>query len=276
LDGFNIINPEVLYLNRHPLRKPLFTKFSLLGTEIEGREEYDRNIILTRSITATHTISLKYNQNFFSLDFSALNFINPTQTFYRYKLEGVDNIWHEIASNDGSGRATYINLSPGNYVFKTCAANNFKEWGDDFAELNIIVLPPLWKTTWAYMAYILFIIIFLVECCRKYIYACVDKDKLNKIIYNLLSNAFKFTPKGGFIHILFDYDPSFNDEKGALHIWVTDSGCGIQEKDLPHIFTRFYRAKGNGENVQGSGIGLHIVQEYVQLHNGFVNVESKP
>ena len=401
LDGFNIINPEVLYQNRQPLSKPLFTKFSLLGTEIKSGEKYNGNIILTQSITTTNAISLKYNQNFFTLEFSALNFVNPTQTFYRCQLEGVDDKWNETASIDGTGRVTYTNLSPGKYVFRTQAANNFKQWSNEFAELNIIVHPPFWKTNWAYFAYtILFMLLFYgsinyylqlkkrkleriqkermdemkfrfftnvshelrtplsliltpldviikkqeegklkeqlkdmyknamglleqvnqlldfrrlemkgetlhlsyfnigefiesttlsfneiaqnkninfqVECLRKDICAYVDKDKLNKIIYNLLSNAFKFTPKDGFIHVIFDYDPSFNEENGALCVQVTDSGCGIQEKDMPHIFTRFYRAEENGKNVRGSGIGLHIVQEYVHLHNGVVQVESKP
>lgn len=103
-----------------------------------------------------------------------------------------------------------------------------------------------------------------------------DSEKLRKIVYNLLSNAFKFTPDGGKIEVQLSVVQAASDEGGQqLRIVVSDSGIGIADKDLARIFERFYRAEGAGsENHTGTGVGLHIVSEYVRLHGGEVMVES--
>jgi signal transduction histidine kinase/DNA-binding response OmpR family regulator len=111
---------------------------------------------------------------------------------------------------------------------------------------------------------------FICQFSEQSIYAYVDKDKLQKIINNLLSNAFKFTPKGGHISLQLQKDSS----KPLFSIQVTDTGFGIHEADLKQIFDRFYQAKKQQEENTGSGIGLHLVKEYVVLHNGTIKVES--
>lgn len=75
-------------------------------------------------ITLTKEIILNYDQNFFTLEFSALNYINPTQTYYRYQLTGIDYSEREIRSSDGKGTATYTDLPPGTYTFRVQAADN--------------------------------------------------------------------------------------------------------------------------------------------------------
>jgi signal transduction histidine kinase/ligand-binding sensor domain-containing protein/DNA-binding response OmpR family regulator len=102
-----------------------------------------------------------------------------------------------------------------------------------------------------------------------------DAEKLRKIVYNLLSNAFKFTPDDGTINVNLSLVQQSNDEKNYLKIVVSDTGIGIPEKDLEHIFERFYRVENpeNGHQT-GTGVGLHIVSEYVKLHHGEVKVES--
>lgn len=92
-----------------------------------------------------------------------------------------------------------------------------------------------------------------------------DKEKVHKIIYNLLSNAFKFTPNGGSIHV------SVEQEADCVLVHVADTGKGVDDKDKPHLFERFFQSKDNGEKT-GSGIGLHIVGEYVKMHGGNVGV----
>ncbi len=104
-----------------------------------------------------------------------------------------------------------------------------------------------------------------------------DSEKLQKIVFNLLSNAFKFTPENGKIDVNLSLIQQINDDKKLLKIAITDSGIGIPAKDLDRIFERFYRVENpeNGHQT-GTGVGLHIVSEYVKLHDGFIGVESTP
>jgi DNA-binding response OmpR family regulator/nitrogen-specific signal transduction histidine kinase len=104
-----------------------------------------------------------------------------------------------------------------------------------------------------------------------------DPGKMETVLYNLLSNAFNFTPAGGKISMeleLKNGTPGNNDPK-SYRIRVRDSGPGISNKEIPRIFDRFYQSmKGNGTST-GSGIGLTMVKEYVKMHGGKVTVKSK-
>lgn len=93
-----------------------------------------------------------------------------------------------------------------------------------------------------------------------------DKEKLARIVFNLLSNALKYTPAGGFIHV------SLADEGERLRIEVKDSGKGIDKEELTKVFERFFQAKGAAS---GTGIGLALVKSFVDLHHGEVRVESE-
>lgn len=94
-----------------------------------------------------------------------------------------------------------------------------------------------------------------------------DKEKLARIVFNLLSNALKYTPAGGFIHV------SLADEGERLRLEVKDSGKGIDKEELTKVFERFFQAKGAAS---GTGIGLALVKSFVELHHGEVRVESEP
>ena len=104
-----------------------------------------------------------------------------------------------------------------------------------------------------------------------------DAEKLRKIVNNLLSNAFKFTPEGGKIDLKLSLIQQLNDDSKYLKIDVADTGIGIPGSDIYRIFERFYRVENqeNGHHT-GTGVGLHIVSEYVKLHGGEVSVESTP
>lgn len=396
LDGFNEINLDQINLPEQPLSVPLLTKLLLSGTEVRQNEYHDGNKILQQSISSTSEIRLKYFQNFVGFEFSALNYVNPTQTYYRYKLEGADKSWNEIKTTDGVGHANYTNLSPGTYHLKVFAANNSRRWGNQYAEITVIITPPFWKTPWAYTFYLLLFfgalyfsisyyirwnkqnmekqqkadldqlkysfftnvshelrtpltliltpldsilrriedeplkkqlngiyrnanellklvnqlldfrklemkgetlelsycnindfleviafsfkematnngIEFVLECTDENIYAFIDKDKIQKIVNNLLSNAIKFTPTGGKIRLKVHKDPT----EPMFTIQVSDTGIGIPEVDISQIFDRFYQVKRQKVTNTGSGIGLHLVKEYVQLHNGTIEVESR-
>src|ERR1700761_7966431 len=89
-----------------------------------------------------------------------------------------------------------------------------------------------------------------------------------KIVLNLLSNAFKFTLAGGI-------SVSLSEEGGAAKLSVRDTGVGIAALELPHLFERFHRIEGvRARTHEGTGIGLALVQELVRLHGGTVSVES--
>lgn len=103
----------------------------------------------------------------------------------------------------------------------------------------------------------------------KGLYMFFDRDKLHKIIDNLLSNAFKFTPSGGSVTVMLRRRPDF------IELEVTDTGCGMSEEGMKHIFDRFYRVEKEAGSHIGSGIGLNLVQEYVKLHKGTLRVTSK-
>ena len=101
-----------------------------------------------------------------------------------------------------------------------------------------------------------------------------DRDKLGKILTNLLSNAFKFTKAGGQVRV--ELSKCIIDSRRYAHIIVEDSGCGISKEEQAHVFERFYRAEQQQAATQvGSGIGLNMVYEYVKLHQGKVSLESE-
>jgi signal transduction histidine kinase/ligand-binding sensor domain-containing protein/DNA-binding response OmpR family regulator len=106
-----------------------------------------------------------------------------------------------------------------------------------------------------------------------------DSDKLDKLLYNLVSNAFKFTPDGKKITIYIDAKDVEAQLKFGLkkfiEIIVEDSGIGIQAEELPKIFDRFYQADSTQKNM-GSGIGLALTKELTELHHGDIRVESEP
>ena len=110
----------------------------------------------------------------------------------------------------------------------------------------------------------------------------LDRDKMEKIITNLLSNAFRFTPVGGMIEINVKSVPSCDslfdkqvNQEGFVEISVSDTGIGIPEEKLPKIFDRFYQVDGSHTREQGgTGLGLSLTKELVKLHKGEIEVES--
>ncbi len=96
-----------------------------------------------------------------------------------------------------------------------------------------------------------------------------DTDKVEKICYNLISNAIKFTPENG--HVTVHLSKEVINEEEFAKLTVTDTGIGISEENLTEIFSRFYRVDNN---YSGSGIGLALTKALVEQHNGFIGVES--
>jgi signal transduction histidine kinase/ligand-binding sensor domain-containing protein/DNA-binding response OmpR family regulator len=105
---------------------------------------------------------------------------------------------------------------------------------------------------------------------------CFDENKLDIILSNLLSNAFKFVDKGGNISVEVIPDKKQNDPSGKLDLMITveDDGIGIPEDQIDLIFQRYY--EGGQSNLKGSGIGLSMVKELVEIQSGTVSVMSQP
>ncbi len=103
-----------------------------------------------------------------------------------------------------------------------------------------------------------------------------DQDKLEKILFNLLSNAFKFTPEGGFVMVEVEIVKADAESK-SLQIKVKDSGIGIPKEKQDKVFERFFQHDTPGTIMnQGSGIGLSITKEFVRIHGGTITIESEP
>jgi len=99
----------------------------------------------------------------------------------------------------------------------------------------------------------------------------VDYDHMRTAILNIVSNSVKYTPEGGKLNIKTSISGGF------VNLTVKDSGIGISKEDLPHIFDRFFRVKGKAtRHITGSGLGLALVKEVVEAHQGYIDVESSP
>lgn len=401
--GVNWFNSENIHYNESK-NKPVFTAFYLFNTLIKTNTEYNGHVILQSPINNTSAIELSYKENFISIEFAGLNYVNPSHTYYKYKLENYDKDWREIKSS-GVGTASYTGLQPGEYKFIVYTANNDKVWGNLPSEMIIIIKPPFWTTIYAYIFYaILFLILvsflfrylskrkikkqeefeeqkrirqkeeldqmkfrfftnishefrtpltlimtplntliqqvdnplkdklkaiyrnandmlglinqlldfrklemggeklklsldnfvefvkyihfsfketalarnitFILEIEPSELYICFDRPKVQKILNNLYSNAFKFTPDSSFISTTLKVREEENNKEYVI-LEISDSGYGIDDEDLKSIFDRFYQGNEDNSTSTGSGIGLHMVKEYVLLHGGKITVNSK-
>ncbi len=388
---------------------------------------------LDSSILFKKHIVLHYYENFFSFKFAALDYTKPEENQYAYYLEGFEDDWI-YAENRRT--AYYTGVPPGDYIFRVKGCNNDGYWSDEGTSIVITILPPPWKTWWAYSTYGI-IVLFLLYLWRRYdlkrqrlqqdleiehieakklkeldsmksrffanishefrtpltlilgplqtllsrtkdneskqdlnimernalrlqnlinqllnlsklesgkmklqvreenivalingyvqsfeslarqrnidlvfssdeanIQLYTDRDKMEKILYNLLSNAFKFTPEGGRIEVVIrslqstvgspqlavrSPQAAACEEKtgdwrlkteGLFTNWievsVSDTGPGIPPEKLPHIFDRFYQVDDSyNKDQEGTGIGLALTKELVELHHGIIYVESE-
>jgi signal transduction histidine kinase/ligand-binding sensor domain-containing protein/AraC-like DNA-binding protein len=402
-NGFNMFTPQQIdNSNYNP--QMVLTDLQMFNKSVNVGEKFNGHIILPESISDTKEITLKYNENIFSIEFAALNFFNTSKLRYAYTLKGFNNEW--FIADDKTHKATYTNLDPGSYVFKVRTINENGTLSDNSTSLKINILPPLWRTSYAYGVYILLLIMLLYTGRRiilqrarmrfaieqerreahrlhdldmmkirfftnvshelrtplsliltplekiirnateplqkgqfqmiyrnarrllnlvnqlldfrkmemrelqlhpskgdiiKFIqevsysftdlaaknhiifsftsstdnfFTEFDHDKIERILFNLLSNAFKFTHDYGSVSV--NLKVQNKDDENMLEINVRDSGIGIPPDKQEKIFDRFFQ-DSIPENMvnQGSGIGLAITKEFVKLHNGSITVESK-
>jgi len=149
-DGFNIFHPKELY---NPTPPPIkITNFQINFKPVSFR---DPDSPLDAPISQIREIVLPYQDNTFSFELAALDFHTPEKNLYAFKLDGFQKEWINIGNNR---TAFFTQVPPGKYTFHAKAANNDGVWNEAGVSLKIVILPPWWRTWWAYSIYVLLIL----------------------------------------------------------------------------------------------------------------------
>ncbi|MBS0031337.1 hybrid sensor histidine kinase/response regulator [Chitinophaga sp. 22321] len=390
IKGFNIFYPDSVYA-RTAIPPVLLTAIRVNNVSITQLDNY----VSGRTREEVKEITVPYDKATVAFDFVALEYTLPDKISYAYRLRGWDNNWNYVGQ---TRTANYTHLREGTYVFDLKASNADGLWSDDIHTITLIVLPPWYRTWWAYLIYITSIIaavylytsykareerlkyeiklahlenekekelnekklsfftnishefrtpltliinplkellqnkdnrdlsivyrnarrllslvdqlllfrkadrdgdqlkisrLDIVNLCHE-VYLCFsqqaiiknidyqfhsqeaaidiygDSEKLEIAIFNLLSNAFKFTPDQG--SIIFE----LTDDEHEVTITIKDSGCGIEGSVGNRIFEKFQRAQDQQESLQtGFGIGLYLVKHFIDRHHGEITYHSE-
>lgn len=385
----------------------VITDFRLANQSVPIGPLPNGRTLLKKNISETKVLELTHEDQVISFEFVGLQFSKPEKIQYAFRLEGFDTDW--VYTTADQRIAHYTNLPYKSFVFQVKAANADGIWSDPVS-LQVIVLPPFWLTTWAYMIYLLLFLGVLYGALRimqmrtefrhqleleklekekmeevnkmklqfftnishelktpltliispleqyikeqsldKKFYRSVtrmhynanrlltminqlldirkseaglmklkvaegnivkfvnelmisfkglakqseislkfhsnspkilvwyDRDQMEKVMFNLLTNAIKFTNEGGEILINLSVESEAHSENNSfLQISVKDTGVGIPQNQLSHIFDRFYQVEKNEESSRkgGAGIGLALSKSIVESHSGKIWAES--
>ncbi len=140
VNGFNLFDPAKIVKSEY-----------LPPVVVTGFRKFNSLVKLETAISETRELEINYKDNFISFEFAGLSFSNPGKNQYLFKLEGFNEDWIPAG---GQRVATYTNLDGGDYVFRVKASNHDGVWNETGAEIRIRVIPPIWKTKWAYFFYI--------------------------------------------------------------------------------------------------------------------------
>ncbi len=171
--GLYIFNADkLLYNEKAP--PVVLTDFRIFTKKVplNGPEK-----ILTKVINQTKQVTLNHTQSMLSFSFSALNFRDPEKNRYAYQLEGFDDSWREVGNQR---TALYTNLPPGTFTFRVKASNNDGVWNTSGRSLTLNILPPPWKTWWAYSLYAIAIIAILALLVRRQERKVLVERKINR------------------------------------------------------------------------------------------------
>ncbi|MFO7999635.1 MAG: two-component regulator propeller domain-containing protein [Marinilabilia sp.] len=139
--GVNAFDPGEINFNMDPPRV-VFTELRLFNEKVT---EYGDDQPLEKHISAADQVTLEYDNNLFTIEFAAINYLNPEKNQYAYRLEGFENRWNKVGNKR---EATYTNLDPGTYTFRVKAANNDGIWNEEGGAIEVVVLPPWYMTLW--------------------------------------------------------------------------------------------------------------------------------
>ena len=195
-NGLNVFNPEKINKN---LTQPAVTISDFLIFDKET------NFKLAHS----EVINLKYNQNYFSFEFAALDYSSPKENKYAYKLENFDEHWIVTDANDR--KAKYTNVPPGEYNFRIKASNNDGVWNETRESINIIISPPFWKTLWFYFLEALLVILAIMAYIKYREKNIKEKNKLllleQKLLRSQMNPHFIFNSLTSIQSFIFENNP---------------------------------------------------------------------
>lgn len=160
INGFNIFNPNDILLKKPDSIYPKITRFKLYNKEIHVGDTINDRVLLKSTIDKTENLILQHDENYISFEFLAIYFENPELVQYAYKMNGLDDEFINIGSRRD---VNYSNLLPGEYVFEVKASMDGQLEKARVTNVKFTILPPPWKTWWAYLLYIaLGILLFLL------------------------------------------------------------------------------------------------------------------
>ena len=163
-EGVSLFDPNT-FLKGNRKISPVLTHLSVNNSPVAGRTiPFDPDFSIPSDISALTELVLDYLHNNFTIEFSAMEMTAPEKNLYKHKLEGYDNDW--IETDFRNRTATYTNLPAGDYIFKVKASNHHGVWSDQEKTLKVKILPPPWRTWWAYTAYGLLISGMLIVARR--------------------------------------------------------------------------------------------------------------
>jgi len=178
IGGFYSFHPDSLKTN-DSIPPIVITEFRLFNKPV--KVDSLENTILTKTISYTNQIELKHNQNDLSFEFAVLDYNQTSKNKYAYKMEGYQPDWVET---DAKNRlATYTNLAPGTYTFRVKGSNNEGKWNEKGTNIKIIIHPPWWATTIAWIFYVVFFILFIGGFIRwRLLRVTKEKIELEKLV----------------------------------------------------------------------------------------------
>ncbi len=147
INGFNCFSPDSVKLNSEHQ-----------NVVLTAYKEFGKPVKFDRSVSTLEQIEISYQVDFFEFEFAALDYTAPDKTQYAYKLEGFDRHYNYIGNRH---TASYTNLGGGEYTFKVIASNNDGIWSDESLSIKVTIDTPPWKTWWAYLLYIVILIVMV-------------------------------------------------------------------------------------------------------------------
>ena len=166
-NGYNVFHPDSIKIN---LNRPAvyITSFNI---------DQER-VYFDQPVYDMETIHLKHRENIFSFEYVALNYSNPQKNQYAYQLEGFEEDWTYC---ENTREVRYTNIDPGRYTFRVRGSNNDGLWNDTGASINVIIHPPWYRTTLAYVAYVIFTFLVIIGYIRwRTMRLRKDKEKLEQ------------------------------------------------------------------------------------------------
>lgn len=148
-NGYNVFHPDSIHNNPH------LPNVSITGFEKFDTDRPDAGPVAEKGITARSVVTLSHKNNIFTISFAALDFRNPAQNRYAYQLEGFNDNWIQLGTQQ---QVTFTNLDPGTYVFRVKGSNNDGVWNEQATELTIVVTPPWYRSWLAYLCYAVLVV----------------------------------------------------------------------------------------------------------------------